>query len=50
MLADYFTWEERDYRASVEAVRRGSEDMKAGRTRPAEEFMEELRVKHGFPR
>jgi hypothetical protein len=34
----------------VEAVRRGDGDVKAGRTRPAAEFLEELREKHGFAR
>ena len=27
----------------------GHDDVKAGRTRPAAEFLEELREKHGFP-
>jgi predicted transcriptional regulator len=49
-LAEYLEWEQRDYQHSVAAIRRGDEDVKAGRTRPATEFLEELRVKHGFPR
>ncbi len=49
-LAEYLEWERRDYEESVAAVRRGYEDVKAGRTRPAAEFLEELREKHGFPR
>jgi predicted transcriptional regulator len=49
-LAEYLEWECRDYEESVAAVRRGYEDMKAGRTRPAAEFLEEIREKHGFPR
>ena len=43
-------WERQDYGESVEAIRRAHEDVKAGRTRPAAEFLEELREKHGFPR
>jgi len=49
-LAEYLEWERRDYEESVEAVRRGHGDVKAGRTRPAAEFLEELREKHGFAR
>jgi predicted transcriptional regulator len=49
VLANYLEWEEQEYRESVEAIRKGYEDVKAGRTRPAAEFLEELRVKHGFP-
>ncbi len=43
-LAEYLEWERLDYEESVEAIRRGYEDMKAGRTRPAAEFLEELGV------
>ena len=49
VLADYFAWEEQDYQASVEAIRRGNEDVMAGRTKPAEEVHQALRRKHGFP-
>lgn len=50
VLADYFAWEQQDYREAVEGVQRGYEDMKAGRVQPIEEFFEDLRVEHGFPR
>ena len=50
VLEHYLEWEQQDYQESVEAIRKGYEDVKAGRTRPAAEFLEELRVKHGFPR
>jgi predicted transcriptional regulator len=49
-LAEYLEWERADYQEAVEGIRRGYEDVKAGRTRPAAEFLEELREKHGFPR
>lgn len=49
VLADALEWERQDFEASVEAIRRGYEDMKAGRTRPAEEVHQALRRKHGFP-
>lgn len=42
-------WERQDYDGAVEGIRRGYEAVKAGRTRPAADFLEELRVKHGFP-
>jgi predicted transcriptional regulator len=50
VLADYFAWEQRDYQDAVQGIQRGSEDMKAGSVQPMEEFFEELRVEHGFPR
>ncbi|HMJ62454.1 MAG TPA: hypothetical protein VK493_11855 [Bryobacteraceae bacterium] len=50
VLADYFAWEQQDYREAVDGIQRGYEDMKAGRVQPTEEFFEELRVEHGFPR
>jgi len=50
VVATYLEWERQDYDEAVECIRRGYEDVKAGRTRPAAEFLEELRVKHGFPR
>jgi hypothetical protein len=50
VLADYFASEREDFEESVEAIRRADEDIKVGRTRPASEFLEELRAKHGFPR
>jgi predicted transcriptional regulator len=50
VLATYLEWERQDYDEAVEGIRRGYEDVKAGRTRPAAEFLEELRVKHDFPR
>ena len=49
VLADYFAWEERDFEQSVQAVRRGYEDVKAGRTRPADQVHNALRRKRGFP-
>jgi predicted transcriptional regulator len=50
VLADYFAWEQQDYKEAVEGIQRGYEDMKAGRVQPMEEVFEELRVEHGFPR
>jgi predicted transcriptional regulator len=50
VLADYFAWEQQDYQEAVQGIQRASDDMKAGRVQPMEEFFEELRVEHGFPR
>ena len=49
VLADALAWERQDYRESVEGIRRGYEDVKAGRTRPAAEFLTEMRRKYGLP-
>lgn len=49
-LADYLEWERQDYQEAVEGVRRGLEDVKAGRTVPADEFLDEFARKHGLPR
>jgi predicted transcriptional regulator len=49
-LAAYLEWEREDYEETVNAVREGYEDVKAGRTKPAAQVFEELRVKHGLSR
>jgi hypothetical protein len=43
-------WERQDFAEAVEGVRRGYEDAKAGNTRPASEFLAEMRRKHDLPR
>jgi hypothetical protein len=50
LLATQLEWARRDYDETVKAILEGYEDVKAGRTRPAEEVYESLRVKHGLPR
>lgn len=50
VLGEALEWERQDYQEAVEGIRRGHEDSKAGRVRPVEEALEELRVKHGLPR
>lgn len=50
VLSNYLEWEQQDYNETVEAVLEAYADVKAGRTQPADEFLEELRVKHGLPR
>jgi predicted transcriptional regulator len=50
VLADYLEWERQDYQEAVEGIRQGYEDVKAGRIKPAEEFLDEFARKHGLPR
>jgi predicted transcriptional regulator len=49
-LGDYLAWEHQDYQEAVEGVRKGLEDVRAGRTVPADEFLGALAQKHGLPR
>lgn len=49
VLAAALEWERQDYQEAVEGIRRGAEDVKGGRTRPAAEFLAEVRRKYGFP-
>ena len=49
-LSEYLGWERQDYQEAVQAVQQGVEDVKAGRTKPAEEFLDEFARKHGLPR
>lgn len=49
LLAAQLEWQRQDYADTVKAVAEAYESVKAGRTRSAGEFLEELRVKHGFP-
>jgi predicted transcriptional regulator len=49
-LAEYLDWERRDYEEAVEGVRRGLDDVRAGRTEPADVFLDEFARTHGLPR
>ncbi|MGH2410960.1 MAG: hypothetical protein ACRDGS_11415 [Chloroflexota bacterium] len=48
-LAAYLEWERQDFEEAVRGIRQGYDDVRAGHTRPATEFLAELRHKHGFP-
>ena len=48
-LAEYLDWERQDYQEAVEGIRRGLEDVKAGRTEPADTFLTAFARKHGIP-
>jgi predicted transcriptional regulator len=50
VLADYLEWERQDYQDAVEGIRQGYEDVKAGRTVPVDQFLDEFARKHGLPR
>jgi predicted transcriptional regulator len=50
VLAEALAWERLDFDDAVQGIREGYEDLKAGRTQPADEMFEELRVKYGLPR
>ena len=50
VLADYLEWERQDYQEAVEGVRQGYEDVKAGRTKSADQFLDDFARKHGLPR
>ncbi len=49
-LAAYLEWERQDFEEAMHGIRQGYEDVRAGRTRPAADFLTEMRHKHGFPR
>jgi hypothetical protein len=50
VLADYLEWERQDHREAVEGIRQGYEDVKAGRTKSADQFLDDFARKYGLPR
>lgn len=50
VLAEHLDWERHDYQEAVQAVRQGLEDVKAGRMKPADEFLDEFAREHRLPR
>ncbi len=49
-LAAWLEGDEQHYLETVESIKRGYADFRAGRTQPAETVFEELRLKHALPR
>jgi len=49
-LAAYLEWERQDFEEAVRSIQQGYDDVKAGRTRPADQFLSEMRQKHGLSR
>ncbi len=45
-VASYLEWRRRDYQEAIEGIRRGYEDVTAGRTRTSGEFFSAMRRKH----
>jgi putative addiction module CopG family antidote len=43
-------WRAGDYEEAVQGIRRGLESAGRGEGRPAQEFFDEMRQKHGIPR
>ena len=50
VLADYLEGERLDYQEAVAAARQGYDDVKAGHSVPADEFLDEFARKNGLPR
>jgi predicted transcriptional regulator len=50
VLANYLEWEQEEHAETVEAVMEAYADIETGNYQPAEEFLEELRMKHGLSR
>jgi predicted transcriptional regulator len=49
-LAAYLEWERNDLEDAVEGIQQGHSDVKGGRTRPASEFVADMRRKYGISR
>ena len=50
VLAAALEWERQDYHQTVQRIRQGYVDLRAGCVRPIDEAFEELREKHGLSR
>lgn len=49
-IASWLSWQKQDFEEAVEGIRRGAEDVKAGRTVSLAEFDEHMRRKYDIPR
>jgi predicted transcriptional regulator len=49
-LAAYLEWERGDMEDAVQGIQKGYDDMKAGRSRPASEFLADMRRRYGLSR
>jgi predicted transcriptional regulator len=49
-LAAYLEWESQDFEEAVRGIQQGYDDVKAGRTRSADEFLADIRRKHDISR
>ena len=49
-LGAYLEWERQDYQEAAAGIRQGYQDVKAGHTKPADQFLDDLRRKHDLQR
>ena len=49
-IAAYLEWERQDFEEAVRGIQQGYDDVKAGRTRPADQFLSDMRQKRGLSR
>jgi predicted transcriptional regulator len=49
-LATYLEWEQQDFEEAVRGIQQGHDDVKAGRTRPSNEFLRDIRQKNSLSR
>jgi predicted transcriptional regulator len=49
-LATYLEWEQQDFEEAVRGIQQGHDDVKAGRTRPSNEYLRDIRQKNGISR
>jgi predicted transcriptional regulator len=49
-LAAYLEWEKQGFTEAVQGIQQGYDDVKAGRTRPADQFISDLGQKRGLSR
>ena len=44
----YLEWEHQDFEGAVRGIQQGYDDVKAGRTRPADQCLSDIRQKNGI--
>jgi predicted transcriptional regulator len=49
-LANYLEWEQQDFDQAVQGIRQGYDDVKGARSRPADQFIDDLGQKRGLSR
>ena len=49
-LGAYLEWEQQDFEEAVRGIQQGHDDVKAGRTRPADQLLSDIHQKHGISR
>ena len=49
-LAQYLEWQKQDSEEAIQGIQQGYEDMKSGRTRSVDSFVDDVRRRHGISR